>query len=386
MSPEEIVKEGTTTGFGQLVPLIMLMLPLMTLTEAIQDQARRTADAQLQGTEYSAFDAAKTFPFRDGELEKLALEAKLRAGWQHAGGSENHRTETLSKSYLGSKARCAAGIAGSMQKSFGTREEHRMTWTLARRVRDRLEAAGNWDRETTISVEHVPFWRLPTATFLGFMRANSNKFTTGFEYVGSLGTHDFISWEHSQAMIMFLRLLKFSISSHQIRREIALWCDEWQSRKTGKRLHGLGFSSTVQRYGYGWFLPKVDWERFTFLDELPGRVRWRAVREARDDLVKVETLGRWLQRYRSSADVRETVFLLMVWTCLRHFRKDVFSSIRASIRPEYRARAIEGDFTLCQANLEKMLMPEDGSDMPQYRLASGNKMAYKELDDFIDFL
>lgn len=39
MSPEEIVKEGTTTGFGQLVPLIMLMLPLMTLTEAIQGKA-----------------------------------------------------------------------------------------------------------------------------------------------------------------------------------------------------------------------------------------------------------------------------------------------------------------------------------------------------------
>ena len=97
-----------------------------------------------------------------------------------------------------------------------------MTWTLARRVRDRLEAAGDWDRETIVPVEYMPFWRLPTATFLGFMRANSNKFTTGFEYVRSLGTHDFVSWEHSQAMIMFLRLLKSSICGHQIRREMAL--------------------------------------------------------------------------------------------------------------------------------------------------------------------
>ena len=97
-----------------------------------------------------------------------------------------------------------------------------MTWTLARRVRDRLEATGDWDRETIVPVKHVPFWRLPTATFLGFMRANSNKFTTGFEYVRSLGTHDFVSWEHSQAMIMFLRLLKSSICGHQIRREMAL--------------------------------------------------------------------------------------------------------------------------------------------------------------------
>ena len=373
----------------------------MTVLTGRQSPSRRQGlvYSQFYTSEKEIFDAAKTFPFNDGALESLALDPKIRAGWQHAGGSENHRTETLNKSYLGSKARCAAGIAGSVQKSFGTREEHRMTWTLARRVRDRLEAAGDWDRETIVPVEHVPFWRLPTATFLGFMRANSNKFTTGFEYVRSLGTHDFVSWEHSQAMIMFLRLLKSSICGHQIRREMALWCDTWQSRRTGKQLYGLGFSSTVKRYGYGWFLPKIDWERFTFLEELPGRslfgnihiaeafkARWRAVREAKDDFVKVETLGRWLQRYRSSADICDTISSLMAWTCLRHFRKDVFSSIQASIRPEYRARAIEGDFTLCQANLAKTLMPDDGFDMPQYRLASGNKMAYKDLEDFIDFL
>jgi hypothetical protein len=356
--------------------------------------------SQFYTSQKEIFDAAKKFPFQDGALESLALDPKIRAGWQHAGGSQNHRPETLEKSYLGSKARCASGITGSMQKSFGTREEHRMTLTLARRLRDRLMDQGAWGREVPPSGP-LPFWRIPTVTFLEVMRANINKFTTGFEYVRSLGTKGFISWEHSQAMIMFLRLLRFGSGSHQLAREIAVWWDERRSRRTGKQYYGLGFSTTVGRYGYGWLLPKIDWERFTFFEDLPGRslfgnvpmaeafkARWRAVREIKDDFVKVETLGRLLQRYQSSEDAQDVLLNHMVWTCIRHFRKDVFSSIRGDIRPEYRAAAIEGQFPLCKANLDKILTPgsESSDDVPRYRLASGNKMAFKELGSFVDFL
>ncbi len=67
-----------------------------------------------------------------------------------------------------------------------------MTWALARGVKDQLEAMGVWDREI-VPTGPEPFWCLPTATFLGFTSANINKFTSGFEYVRSLGTQEFVS-------------------------------------------------------------------------------------------------------------------------------------------------------------------------------------------------
>jgi hypothetical protein len=355
--------------------------------------------SQFYTSEKEIFDAAKTFPFRDGALESLALDPKIRAGWQKAGGSENHRPETLEKSYLGSKARCAAGIMGSIQKSFGTREEHRVTLTLAHRVRDCLEDSGDWVREIGVEPGSEPFWRLRTASYLGFVRANLNKFTTGFEYVRSLGSHEYVSWEHSQVMIMFLRLLKFGYGSNQLGREIALWDDERVYSRTGEKLYGLGFSKTVARDGYCWMMPKIDWERFTFLEELPGRslfgniyiaetftARWQAIREAKDDFMKVEMLGRWLKQYGCAATVRKYIIWQMRWICLRHFRKDTLSSIRNSIRAEFRGGAAQGKFTLCKANLDKILMAEGRPDTEPYRLASGNKMAYKDLKEFVDFL
>ena len=351
--------------------------------------------SQFYTSEKEIFDAAKSFPFRDGALESLALDPKVRASWQKAGGSENHRQEVLEKSYLGSKSRCAAAIQGSLQKSFGTREEHRMTLTLALRVRECLQNSGDWEREVAIPVGLEPFWRVPTASYLQFVQTNINKFTTGFEYVRSLGSHDYVSWEHSQMMIMFLRLLKYSYGSGQIRREIALWNDERTHAGTGEKTYGLGFSRTVERYGYCWLMPKIDWTQFTFLEELPGRslfgnihiaesftARWRAIREAKDDFVKVEMLGKWLKSYGAAPAVRKYILWHMRWMCVRHFRKDVLLSIESSIKAEFRSNAAQGRYTLCKENLDMIL--EDGSQA--YRLASGNKMAYKDLDDFIDFL
>lgn len=332
--------------------------------------------------------------FRDGALESLALEPKVRASWQKAGDSENHRQEVLERSYLGSKRRCATAIEGSLQKSFGTREEHRMTLILALRVRECLQNSGDWGREMEIPAGPESFWRVPTASYLGFVQTNMNKFTTGFKYVRSLRSHDYVSWEHSQVMIMFLRLLKYGYGSCQIQCEIALWNDERTHKGTGEKMYGLGFSKTVAQHGYCWLMPKMDWTQITFREELLGRslfgnihiaesfmTRWLAIREAKDDFVKLEMLGKWLKSYGLAPPVRKYILWHMRWMCVRHFRKDVLLSIESSIKAEPRSNAAQGKYTLCKENLDMIL---DSSQL--YRLAGGNEMAYKDLDDFIDFL
>ena len=76
----------------------------------------------------------------------------------------------------------------------------------------------------------------------------------------------------------------------------------------------------------------------------------------------------------------------MRWICVRYFCKDVLLSIKESIRAEYRIEAIEGRFMLYRVNLDRILVLEKGQEVPQYWLASGNKIAYKNLKDFINFL
>ena len=76
-------------------------------------------------------------------------------------------------------------------------------WMLVWCVKGHFKAMGVWDCKI-VPTGPEPFWSLSMAMFLGFTCANINKFTSGFEYVHSLGMHDFVLWEHSQAIIAFL--------------------------------------------------------------------------------------------------------------------------------------------------------------------------------------
>jgi hypothetical protein len=203
-------------------------------------------------------------------------------------------------------------------------------------------------------------------------------------------------------MIMFLRLLKFSYGSHQLSREISLWWDQRQSRRSGRDLYGLGFSVTLPQSGYCWFLPKIDWTRFTFQRDLQGQslfgnthmteayqVRWRAVCESKDDFAKVEAFADWLRQYQNTEAVCTQLINELICLCMCHFRKDVLASIKKLIRPEYQQDAVEGKITLCKANLDRILLPvagEEEEEISPYRLASGNGLVHKNLSCFTDFL
>ena len=67
-----------------------------------------------------------------------------------------------------------------------------MIQTLTQYVKDHFKAIGVWDCKI-VPIKFKPFWSLSTAMFLGFTSTNINKFISGFKYMHSLGTHDFVS-------------------------------------------------------------------------------------------------------------------------------------------------------------------------------------------------
>lgn len=55
--------------------------------------------------------------------------------------------------------------------------------------------------------------------------------------------------------------------------------------------------------------------------------------------MKLEMLGKWLKGYGTAPSVQRYVLWHMRWMCVRHFRKDVLSSIESSIKEEFRSDA-----------------------------------------------
>ncbi len=359
--------------------------------------------SQFYNSQKELFDAAKTYPFHDPSLESLALDPHLRKTWQHVGGSQNHNPQTLLANYFAGKARCHNALIKSMNRSFGVREEHRMTLTLAREVRHRLQNLNKWDVQIYDETQPRPYWQLSSKSFLNFLHLNINKFVTGFEYVLSQTDRDFVSWEQTKMMIVFLRMMKFSFGSHRLSAESALWWDrkEWPN---GRIREGLAMSQSVSQYGYGWFADKFDWDKFTLKHSIKDltlfgniqmaeayHVRWREIKDIKDDVLIIEHVTGLLADHRH---IKENFTLLkryLIWVCVRHFRKEVFACIKKDIQEEYQTAAMKGDIKLCWWNATTVLKNKPSphlppSDFTHVHLINGNKMTFKHLYDLVDYL
>ncbi|KAL7917189.1 hypothetical protein ACQKWADRAFT_61602, partial [Trichoderma austrokoningii] len=86
------------------------------------------------------FAAGNVYPFTNAAIETLALDKKLRKTWELVGGGLSHQPVALVKAYLYTKLRCHFASLGSMHKSFGIREEHRVSRDLLRAISRHIRA------------------------------------------------------------------------------------------------------------------------------------------------------------------------------------------------------------------------------------------------------
>ncbi|EXM12789.1 hypothetical protein FOTG_18732 [Fusarium oxysporum f. sp. vasinfectum 25433] len=105
-----------------------------SLTIETGKRSQRRAAGLLYSQFYSSvkevFAAGNVYPFTNAAIETLALDKKLRKTWELVGGGLSHQPTALIKAYLYTKLRCHHAILGSMRKSFGIREEHRVSKEL----------------------------------------------------------------------------------------------------------------------------------------------------------------------------------------------------------------------------------------------------------------
>ncbi|KAH6974708.1 hypothetical protein EDB80DRAFT_768800 [Ilyonectria destructans] len=306
------------------------------------------------------FAAGNVYPFTNTAIETLALDKKLRKTWELVGGGLSHQPAALIKAYLYTKLRCHYALLGSMQKSFGIREEHRISKELFYAIDSRMRSRELHNKRLVVPTDDSsPYYSFTTDTLLRWVRSNINKFCVGFE-------------------------MKVGGCWQDVRQQ-----PDPRQPNGLRRYEGLGFKRTMEVYGYAWFLDKIDWNTLTFRQphaaymmfnnpsmQTAYHARYRQVRDVRIDFIRVDKARQWMQDFSAVPSCLELLEKYLRQLCLCAFRKDVFTHIKSVLRPEHIEAALSGEVPLCYDSVDKVLIERHRP--PQ--LAYGHRLAVKNID------
>jgi hypothetical protein len=345
-------------------------------------------------------DVAKTKPFRSRFLAQFAWDSKVRALIEQEGGGAPVTAKKVYQGYCQSKNRLSNTLSEGRKKSYGVREEHRITLNFFQRIKRTLETTGNWNQKPDLTLEQYSFWELSSDSYITFLCYSANKFIYAIEWILATAPKGYVSYEHTKVLSMLLQSVKYCYDTSPLAREAGLWKDRYQVEKDGPFIQGMGLEHTIKESGYGWFLPKINWERLTFCPELTREVkyndlalydhyrkRWAAVKEVKDDLKRIEQIGSWLELYQTNAQIRDLLIEFLCTIVLQSFRKDVFRGIKDDIQPAYREDALAGKIMLCKTTLENILLPQDNNtDRARIHIVRVNRIKIRTVQQLTDFL
>lgn len=213
----------------------------------------------------------------------------------------------------------AAGLAAAEaeSKSFGTREEHRLSMELLVEMGRRMEARDLFDRPLVCPLQHPPFLAIPSLTILQYLKANVTKFAFGFEYSLTKDGGKIISPAAGQMALMFLQFLKASYGGFPLPRNSGMWIDVGRQEEGRAPRHGMGLKRTLSQYGYGFFQrDKIAWEAWGFKSDVKDQMLFSISRFAK-------SYSKAYQRVAQAADFDTTCHELCTWLAAELTRDDM---------------------------------------------------------------
>ncbi|ETN43757.1 uncharacterized protein HMPREF1541_02916 [Cyphellophora europaea CBS 101466] len=228
--------------------------------------------SQFYSTTKEPLDAAKHFPFQNTYLRELALGPYLQAAARCIIGSSAQKVVSLEQAYLATKVRYYTALTASRGKAYGTREEHRISWTQFQSLHtfSQVQGPATLPGPSEVSGTLSCIWIIPTLTFFDFAWYNSNKFAAGFKLIRTYTLQQHVTrWEQVKMMDMFLYCLQYAAGSYNYRRASPLW---WNHRSIPNRnaqdletlYYGLSSSVTLPQYSYCWLQPLFNWSCLAF--------------------------------------------------------------------------------------------------------------------------
>ena len=211
----------------------------------------------------SLFDAGSTYPLQNSSLDYLSLSPEILKIWQAAGGSGERfqvDIQKLEKSYTHSRDRVLLALRSAIhqRRSFGIRQEHRLSFQLFQKLKERQEEIG--------------FSQLPNCCYMQtseeifhFLYGNFLRFGLGLEYTATRLKEGSFEQSHDLSRIfrMFLQLQKASFTSTLLQAQGTLWKSYKDSEEN--QVVGLGLKHQMAKYKFCWLSPTLmDWNKWAF--------------------------------------------------------------------------------------------------------------------------
>lgn len=357
---------------------------------------------QLYNTTKEIFAAGKQYPFQNAQLDTIGIDPGMVRTWQHVGGAISHSPLAVLQAYTHTKQRCHVSLRDCRHRSYGTREEYRVTGALLQAMDRLLLQHGLGEAPLPPPPHPRPFYTHPTSLVFDWIRWNINKLCLGFEMTYSLQPRTIVLWEHTRVMMMFLQCLRvcYGGQGHHLDRCVGLRIDQRANPKpnsdTDGIQEGMGIQERLAQTGYMWFADKIDWTSMTF--QPPHRAHmvfntptlqssyheryWRVV-DAKSDFLQFHDVFTHLQQ--NPGDFRQASLLLqgLINLCLRAFRKDVFQVLSSSttyqpLQDQLLSKACAGELPLTQSSLRQVFHHKIFQD--DIHFVNSSQMAVKALD------
>ena len=133
--------------------------------------------------------------------------------------------------------------------------------------------------------------------------------------------------------------------------------------------YGLGFSQTLEQYGYCWIEPRINWALLRFLPDISdsvlfgnGTLHQRYLKYGGHvrhffDLSRRADLGlEWLRRYPREDVITDQVVSWPCHICLQQMRADVLHSIQGDFCPKVRTTILDDHVDFCRKGLSAALV------------------------------
>jgi hypothetical protein len=360
--------------------------------------------SQFYGLIKTPFDTSKTYVFHNESLENLALDPGYIRSLQQEGGGISFSKAVCEFAYLHSKKRAYANLIDNRWKSYGIREEHRISLTMMEEICEQWCQWDLYDDSIDDINSPLPYYIVPTRELLGFLYAQINKYCLLFEHTLAHTARTY-SLPETVVMVVALRALRFCYSSNLLQLESLLYKDRWEQTRRQKVVvkEGLGMRETMERCGIGWFLPKFNWATWRLAaphgdNMLVGNLlmhkeykrRWRAVKDLRDVYIRFNQAEAWYDQYSIGHNSR----LLDKWLEYLHtlnleqFDSDVWKAVlKANQRSlELTPEAIQRDGAMeyCYRDMKEMFLVDESASPPHF--VTGNKMRFERVADLLNFL
>jgi hypothetical protein len=170
------------------------------------------------------FDTSEAYVFDNESLENLALNPGYIRSLQQQGGGITFSHAICTFAYLHSKKPAHATLTDSQWRSYGIREEHRISLSIM----DEMEALWRqwdlYDDSVGDGDYPLPYYILPTQALFGFLSAQINKYCFLFEHTLAHTARTY-SLPETMVMVVALRALQFCYGSSLLPAESLLYKD-----------------------------------------------------------------------------------------------------------------------------------------------------------------